>query len=163
MWLYFFSLFIFPICLSLKVLSNLGLFFVFSLHLIEQINFADDWIRTADLVYRKQLLYHLRHNHCPSKKIGYSMIKLTPDTHSLSHFGLLQYCSCSSNGSTEFVWLHQAFNSSQPSRIQSSFILTLLGWTFYYNFLRPIQLRCSLFCLSEMSIRNLCRNSKIAP
>ena len=28
-------------------------------------NIADDWIRTADLWYRKQRLYLLRHNHCP--------------------------------------------------------------------------------------------------
>ena len=28
------------------------------------INFADDWIRTADLWCRKQLLYQLSHNHC---------------------------------------------------------------------------------------------------
>ena len=31
------------------------------------INFADDWIRTADLWYWKQLLYQLSHNHCPSR------------------------------------------------------------------------------------------------
>ena len=29
------------------------------------INFADDWIRTADLWCRKQPLYQLSHNHCP--------------------------------------------------------------------------------------------------
>ena len=29
------------------------------------INFADDWIQTADLWYWKQPLYQLRHNHCP--------------------------------------------------------------------------------------------------
>ena len=33
------------------------------------INFADDWIRTADLWYRKQLLYQLSHNHCPFHQI----------------------------------------------------------------------------------------------
>ena len=27
--------------------------------------FANDWIRTADLWYRKQPLYQLSHNHCP--------------------------------------------------------------------------------------------------
>ena len=27
--------------------------------------FADDWIRTTDLWYWKQLLYQLSHNHCP--------------------------------------------------------------------------------------------------
>ena len=27
--------------------------------------FADGWIRTVDLWYRKQLLYQLSHNHCP--------------------------------------------------------------------------------------------------
>ena len=48
-----------------------GLFsfiFVFSIHLIVNkcwINFADDWIRTADLWYWKRLLYQLSHNHCP--------------------------------------------------------------------------------------------------
>ena len=29
------------------------------------INFADDWIQTADLWYRKRLLYQLSHNSCP--------------------------------------------------------------------------------------------------
>ena len=29
------------------------------------INFADHWIRTADLWYWKQPLYQLSHNHCP--------------------------------------------------------------------------------------------------
>ena len=28
-------------------------------------NFADDWIRTADLWHRKRPLYQLSHNHCP--------------------------------------------------------------------------------------------------
>ena len=31
------------------------------------INFADDWIQTADLWYRKRPLYQLSHNHCPYK------------------------------------------------------------------------------------------------
>ena len=30
------------------------------------INFADDWIRTLDLWYRKRPLCQLSHNHCPS-------------------------------------------------------------------------------------------------
>ena len=48
----------------------LGLFFfIFDLS-IEltvnvQYNFANDWIRTADLWNRKQPLYQLSHNHCP--------------------------------------------------------------------------------------------------
>ena len=29
------------------------------------INFANDWIQTADLWYQKQLLYQLSHNHWP--------------------------------------------------------------------------------------------------
>ena len=33
------------------------------------INFANDWIRTADLQYRKWLLYQLSHNHCRRKKL----------------------------------------------------------------------------------------------
>ena len=31
-----------------------------------KINFVDDWIRTADLWYCKQLLYQLSHNLCPT-------------------------------------------------------------------------------------------------
>ena len=30
---------------------------------MSNIKFADYWIRTADLWYRKQLLYQLRYNH----------------------------------------------------------------------------------------------------
>ena len=43
--------------------------FVFSMQLTVykcSINFADDWIRTADLLYRKRPLYQLSHNHCPN-------------------------------------------------------------------------------------------------
>ena len=32
---------------------------------------AGDWIRTADVWYRKRPLYHLRHNHCPNGIIGW--------------------------------------------------------------------------------------------
>ena len=42
--------------------------FVFSIQLTVNkcsINFADDWIRTADLWNRKRSLYQLSHNHCP--------------------------------------------------------------------------------------------------
>ena len=39
--------------------------FVFSIQLIVHINFADDWIRTADLWFWKRPLYQLRHNHFP--------------------------------------------------------------------------------------------------
>ena len=52
-------------------MGHSGLFFfifVFSIQLtvnICSINFADDWIRTADLRYWKQLLYQLSYNHCP--------------------------------------------------------------------------------------------------
>ena len=51
-----------------------GLFFfifVCSIHSWQQTNvqykyfFANDWIRTADLWYREQLLYQLNHNLCP--------------------------------------------------------------------------------------------------
>ena len=30
------------------------------------IKFSDDKIRTADLRYRKRLVYQLNHNHCPT-------------------------------------------------------------------------------------------------
>ena len=30
------------------------------------VNFTDDCIRTVDLWYRKQLLYQLSYNHCPT-------------------------------------------------------------------------------------------------
>ena len=33
-----------------------------------KINFADDWIQTADLRTRKRPLYQLSHNHCPRNK-----------------------------------------------------------------------------------------------
>ena len=36
------------------------------------INFANDWIQTADLWYRKQPLYQLSHNHC-SKIYNFKM------------------------------------------------------------------------------------------
>ena len=39
------------------------------------INFADDWIRTADLWYQKQPLYQLSHNHCPSGSKSFSVQK----------------------------------------------------------------------------------------
>ena len=32
----------------------------------QNINFADDWIQTADLWYQKQQIYQLSHNHCPT-------------------------------------------------------------------------------------------------
>ena len=41
-------------------------FSLFSLTVnIVNINFANDWIRTADLLYRKWLLGQLSHNYCP--------------------------------------------------------------------------------------------------
>ena len=33
---------------------------------IPDINFAENWIRTVDLWYRKRPLYQLSHHHCPS-------------------------------------------------------------------------------------------------
>ena len=33
----------------------------------QMFKFADDWIRTSDLWYRKRLLYQLSHNLCPKK------------------------------------------------------------------------------------------------
>ena len=42
--------------------------FVFLIQLLQQLRvnkFANDWIRTADLLCRKRPLYQLRHNHCP--------------------------------------------------------------------------------------------------
>ena len=32
---------------------------------MSNLNFADDWIRTAGLWCGKQMLYQLSHNHCP--------------------------------------------------------------------------------------------------
>ena len=55
-----------------KIGAIRGLFyfiFVFSIQFtvnIVQNNFADDWIRTAELWSRKRQLYQLRHNHCPT-------------------------------------------------------------------------------------------------
>ena len=46
--------------------------FVFSIQLTVNkcsINFADDWIRTADLWYQKRPLYQLSHNHCPVNRL----------------------------------------------------------------------------------------------
>ena len=40
------------------------------------INFANDWIRTADLWYRKRPLYQLSHNHFPKKYFCYLLIGL---------------------------------------------------------------------------------------
>ena len=46
------------------------------------INFANDWIRTADLWCRKQPLYQLSHNHCPlgaiESRFSLSNFKLFP-------------------------------------------------------------------------------------
>ena len=39
------------------------------------INFADNWIRTADLWCRKRPLYQLNHNHCPVDVL-YMMISI---------------------------------------------------------------------------------------
>ena len=38
--------------------------------------FADDWIRTADLWFRKRLLYQLSHNHCPSIEMLGARLKI---------------------------------------------------------------------------------------
>ena len=46
----FFFIFFFAIQLTVNICST---------------NFADDWIWTVNLWYRKRLLYQLRHNHCP--------------------------------------------------------------------------------------------------
>ena len=53
-----------------KKWAILGLFFIFVFTIQFTVNkcsikFANDWIRTADLWYWKQLLYQLCHNHCP--------------------------------------------------------------------------------------------------
>ena len=40
------------------------------------INFADDWIRTADLCFQKLPLYQLSHNHCPLYVTSVSLSKL---------------------------------------------------------------------------------------
>ena len=54
--------------------------FVFSIQLTVN-NFADDWIRTADLWCRKRPLYQLSHNHCPTH-LFFLPLSLT---HSLTH------------------------------------------------------------------------------
>ena len=49
-----------------RTLFSLFSFFQYSWQLIMfNINFVDDWIRTAGLWYQKWLLYQLSHNHCP--------------------------------------------------------------------------------------------------
>ena len=50
-----------PIPASFSLFSS----FQYSWQKIFNINFWDDWIRTADLWSWKQLLYQLSHNHCP--------------------------------------------------------------------------------------------------
>ena len=53
-----------------------GLFFfnfVFSIQLIVHINFADGWIQTADLWFRKRPLYQLCHNHFPSNDFAHDI------------------------------------------------------------------------------------------
>ena len=68
----------------------LGLFLYFRLFntvVSEQmfnINFADDWIQTVDLWYRKRLLYQLSHNHCQS-----SFFCVNIGWHFVAHFGCL--------------------------------------------------------------------------
>ena len=36
--------------------------------------FADDWIQTADLWYRKQPLDQMSHNHCPERKRSFIVL-----------------------------------------------------------------------------------------
>ena len=51
--------------------QTLFLYFVFSMQLTENIvyiNFADDWIQTADLWCQKRSLNQLSHKHCPVYK-----------------------------------------------------------------------------------------------
>ena len=38
------------------------------------INFADDWNQTTDLLYWKLPLYQLSHNHCPKGKMFRAVI-----------------------------------------------------------------------------------------
>ena len=58
-------------CYLNKLGHSRPLFFilVFSLQLIVHPNFANDWIRTADLWFWKQLLYQLRLNHFLDKML----------------------------------------------------------------------------------------------
>ena len=39
-----------------------------------KINFANDWIRIADLWYRKQSLYQRSHNHCSPAELACTML-----------------------------------------------------------------------------------------
>ena len=50
------------------------------------INFADDWIRTADLWYRKQLLFQLSHNHCPDIVSSFNLLVMLLDALFFSQF-----------------------------------------------------------------------------
>ena len=64
-------------------------FFIFVLSIqltlnICSINFADDWIRTADLWYRKRPLYQLSHNHCPAYRFVWARKTSTTQTWRLS-------------------------------------------------------------------------------
>ena len=60
--------------------------FVFSIQLIVHINFADDWIRTADLWFRKRLLYQLRHNHFPVYQFVTLYVREAADVGYVKHF-----------------------------------------------------------------------------
>ena len=47
------------------------------------INFADDWIWTADLWYQKRPVYQLSHNHCQWKKNIFGIQSFTDKTKEL--------------------------------------------------------------------------------
>ena len=94
-----------------------GLFFLFNTVDSKQINFANGWIQTADLWYRKQLLYQPSHNHCPVLNIF-----LLDITYMMSNFDLTwglhaQNISLFELGKIHLIWhyllKYQSFNLVQ--------------------------------------------------
>ena len=75
------------------------------------VNFADDWIRTAEVWYWKRLLYQLCHNHCPVKT--FLIVRSCLENF---YFG---GDSCSSSSSTYFIC--SMCNGSNLSRCLSCY------------------------------------------
>ena len=97
------------------------------------LNFADDWIRTADLWYRKRPLYQLSHHHCQSihfvmrdcdpTQIGNPELKMfcTSDF-CLSSFGGFDrlLCSIPRTVQTNILFLFAGFKPGVGSNVFSS-------------------------------------------
>ena len=71
------------------------------------VNFANGWIRTADLWYRKRPLYQLSHNHCPIAKHTYCSCFITCRT--------LYYCGSSPAACCRCRWRTRGTSSSRSS------------------------------------------------